>query len=70
MTLETANQSMTTVNSLLSVMDKKGKILVEKINTCLTGCPTLEMRIISSSRQSFPGDFFPQLSRVIQGTGT
>lgn len=39
------------------------------VSTCLTRCPTLGIRMTSSSKFSFPGEFFPQLSKVTKGTG-
>lgn len=39
------------------------------IGTCLTRCPALGIRMISSSKFSFPGDVFPQLSKVTKETG-
>lgn len=43
---------------------------VRVVCTCLTRCPVLGIRMTSSSKFSFPGDNFPQLSKVTKATGT
>jgi len=46
-----------------------GRTAQRRLGTCLTRCPALGIRMISSSKFSFPGEVFPQLSNVTKDTG-